>query len=568
MTITVSHKGTVTFDKPHVPYALSAATADQSASILKYLEQTGKLPPNLPLHLKQKMEESLARYFGQISGDKIEQFSDKAASIIQEELRTTEEAREGGTTAEVGLNPATGRSALTEFLSESVGEDIGAKMGVDFFLRIAREVVQGGVQFVAQNYDQTRVDEFPALELKRVYDRDVPRGSEKDPAGPENGWDDDDGRWQAACEASGDEDAQQVFDDTGRMVALKSSDIWQQLGDGAGGYTDTLGNPFAPFAFQSGMDTDEVSLKEATELGLLDEGEAAEPADVDFDTLFDLPKDLEARFAASVAHRALHAEDAGHEFHGNQWTHERSIPDDDVKAAIKSYTAKGGIMEGKMPATAGQRAKLDGWLKSGTTGEDKPLYQGTAFSDNEWESKFEQQTTTGSVIRLGSPSFSEDEHRVFGYKGGDVAVRYKLVGGMTGRDIQKYSVYPEEQEHLAASDNRYQVVAAEYQPNGGIWTVTVKQHQHTPVQSASSIAATTTIDSILAHSRSIQPQMDAARYGAATVALKAGDEAEANALLKGHGSYMGSCGHRIQGCRCGTVHTPISVDAPCSACAK
>jgi hypothetical protein len=53
------------------------------------------------------------------------------------------------------------------------------------------------------------------------------------------------------------------------MVALKSSSVWQQLGDGAGGYEDALGNPFAPFAFDSGMDTDEVSRDDVGKLGLI-----------------------------------------------------------------------------------------------------------------------------------------------------------------------------------------------------------------------------------------------------------------------------------------------------------
>jgi DNA topoisomerase-1 len=348
MTITVSHLGRVLIDKglrkPKTQQlrftrsaaaaiseevlqsncsqdrALSAALASESDALLTEMENSGKIPKNIPAPLREKMEESLNRYFADISSDKISQYLDKATQVVQDEIKTYEETRPEGKVAETGLNPATGRSALTSFIEDSLGEDIGAKMGMDFFLRIAREVAQGGVQFVAQNWDQTRVDEFPALEFHRVYEREVPRGSEKDPAGPENAWDDDEGRWLAAAEESGDEDAAKVFEDTGRCVALKSSDIWQSLGDGAGGYEDTLGNPFAPFAFNSGWDTDEVARDEAVELGLMDEGDEAEGADVDFDELFDLPKDLEARYAASVAHRVLFAEDAGHTFHGNQWT--------------------------------------------------------------------------------------------------------------------------------------------------------------------------------------------------------------------------------------------------------
>jgi hypothetical protein len=54
----------------------------------------------------------------------------------------------------------------------------------------------------------------------------------------------------------------------GRMVALKNDPIWQALGDGVGGYTDTLGNPWPPFAFSSGMNVVEVSADECEALGI------------------------------------------------------------------------------------------------------------------------------------------------------------------------------------------------------------------------------------------------------------------------------------------------------------
>ena len=72
----------------------------------------------------------------------------------------------------------------------------------------------------------------------------------------------------------------------GRMAALKSSGIWRALGDGEGGFNDTLGNPYPPFAFRSGMWTVELDRGEAEELGLLAEGEAAAAADFDLAELF------------------------------------------------------------------------------------------------------------------------------------------------------------------------------------------------------------------------------------------------------------------------------------------
>jgi len=81
------------------------------------------------------------------------------------------------------------------------------------------------------------LDLFPAHELVRFGTRRVPR-------------DDWHLRWKSAGEACGGEGASQG----GRMMARKDSPVWQALGDGAGGFTDTLGNPYPPFAFGSSMD--------------------------------------------------------------------------------------------------------------------------------------------------------------------------------------------------------------------------------------------------------------------------------------------------------------------------
>lgn len=73
-------------------------------------------------------------------------------------------------------------------------------------------------------------------------------------------------RWKAAGERVAWQGASRT-----KMVALKSSPIWQALGDGAGGFRDTLGNPYPPFAFGSSYEWVPVDRLEARELGLLDE---------------------------------------------------------------------------------------------------------------------------------------------------------------------------------------------------------------------------------------------------------------------------------------------------------
>ena len=73
-------------------------------------------------------------------------------------------------------------------------------------------------------------------------------------------------RWKAAGERVAWRGAHRT-----KMVALKNSPIWQALGDGAGGFRDTLGNPYPPFAFGSSYAWVHVDRLEARELGLLDE---------------------------------------------------------------------------------------------------------------------------------------------------------------------------------------------------------------------------------------------------------------------------------------------------------
>ena len=75
-------------------------------------------------------------------------------------------------------------------------------------------------------------------------------------------------RWLAAAESVDWEGVEPSGD---LFIALKSSPIWQAIGDGAGGYEDTLGNPFPPFAYNSGMDFERVSRETCATLDLPDD---------------------------------------------------------------------------------------------------------------------------------------------------------------------------------------------------------------------------------------------------------------------------------------------------------
>jgi len=141
-------------------------------------------------------------------------------------------------------------------------------------------------------------------------------------------------------------------------------------------------------------------------------------------------------------------------------------PSSDVIAGIKEYTARGGELHQRNPASTAQKEALREWLASGTTGTNITLWQGTAYSSAEWEEQWTKLTTPGNEIKLPSQSFSEDRVRTGGYKGGAEPVKFELVGGMRGRDIQAYSVYKEEAEHLAAEGNTYKVIGWDRTPSG------------------------------------------------------------------------------------------------------
>ena len=111
---------------------------------------------------------------------------------------------------------------------------------------------QGHGTFVAGN-DPVALDINPGQELVRVGNPEKPRD-----------WS---ARWEAALAATTRDGATSGP----RFVALKNHPVWQALGDGAGGYDDTLGNPWPPFAFLSSMAVIVVSREDCVELGILDE---------------------------------------------------------------------------------------------------------------------------------------------------------------------------------------------------------------------------------------------------------------------------------------------------------
>jgi hypothetical protein len=211
--------------------------------------------------------------------DLLQKYKDVVGSIIN----PVQVKREGqDQTVTEGMNPATAHEAILNLLKEqgyqaTPGEegtikDLSSDKRIKLVIDTNVQLAQGAGSFVQQNSDEDVVDLYPALELYRLEEKDKPRDWEH--------------RWMIAAQVARDPRAAAALEFKGRMVALKSSGIWQALGDGAGGYQDTLGNPYPPFAFNSGMWTEDVSRDDAVELGLIGAQEDAKPAAFDLASLF------------------------------------------------------------------------------------------------------------------------------------------------------------------------------------------------------------------------------------------------------------------------------------------
>lgn len=131
---------------------------------------------------------------------------------------------------------------------------------LDLILKTNRQMAASVARIEAQTPDT--LDDFPGWELMRFSGRRVPR-------------EDWHRRWAAAGDAVGWQGAARHTGEYPEwsFIALKSSPIWAALGSGAGGFRDTLGNPYPPFAYGSGLDWDDVERDRCETLGILQPGQ-------------------------------------------------------------------------------------------------------------------------------------------------------------------------------------------------------------------------------------------------------------------------------------------------------
>ena len=157
---------------------------------------------------------------------------------------------------EGSINQATARARLLETLSQMGHSPLdGGGLTNPASIRRLNLIIDTQRQMAAsvsriQTQTPAVLERWPAWELTRLVGKAVPR--EDWPA-----------RWRNAGESIGWEGALKD-----RFIALKTSPIWQALGDGAGGFRDTLGNPYPPFAYSSGMAWVAVDRETCERLGL------------------------------------------------------------------------------------------------------------------------------------------------------------------------------------------------------------------------------------------------------------------------------------------------------------
>lgn len=255
---------------------------------LQSLAQRQALPTNLDSHALSQLGPAFHRDNLVSAKNNIAGLMDDLKAVLEKIVNPTTQQRADRITpanpqgnVSGGLDPATARLQVKELMQQysysAAGGDAGtikdlaSDKRINLFLKTNVELSQGRGWFL-QSQDRPVLDAFPANELIRIEERAIKRDWHQ--------------RWRIAAAVAGDSDAARVLEFHGRMIALKDSGIWQALGDGAGGYEDTLGNPFPPFAFNSGMDVRDISYEQALALELLNPGERVEAAPFDLTKLF------------------------------------------------------------------------------------------------------------------------------------------------------------------------------------------------------------------------------------------------------------------------------------------
>jgi hypothetical protein len=188
--------------------------------------------------------------------------------------RVTESNPTGATTE--GLNFAQARVQTQQLLDElgyepdpekrGTIQDLSSDARVNLVLQTNVQMVQGEAWWL-QGQNAPVLDQWPAQELFRAEGRAKQRD-----------WLE---RFRRAGEQSGDPiGTGWTVTSDGRLIAIKNHKIWFLLGS-PDLFPDGLGQPWPPFAFNSGMDVRDVDRDETEQLGLIDPGDQVQPMTLD-----------------------------------------------------------------------------------------------------------------------------------------------------------------------------------------------------------------------------------------------------------------------------------------------
>jgi len=259
--------------------------ADQLQQVLAELQRRGVLPRQISSFQMRALERSIQRYGDYISQDGIKKVVEKLKAGLQDVMNPQQV---NGVTK--GETQGSLRGGLSNLINQySTAEGLGQAINLDFIIGTAAKIMGGAGRYIADN-STAQVALYPAWAFSRLAQRDTPRGFRKGKGGvlipvPDDDWPT---RWQEAGELAGDDNwlPWEGEAQTGRGVALKTSGIWQALGDLR---DDSLGNPFPPFAFNSGFGVSPVSRAECITLGLIDPKDEVTPPELNLEKLISIP---------------------------------------------------------------------------------------------------------------------------------------------------------------------------------------------------------------------------------------------------------------------------------------
>ena len=208
---------------------------------------------------------------------------------------------------------------------------------------------------------------FPAQEFLRVEPRRVPRTD-----------------WQTRWRAAGGK----LYG--GRMVALKSSDVWKNL--------SRFDRPYPPFDFGSGMGVEDIDRDEAIELGLLPKDEPVDEIP-DFDDALEtevslerIPEDL----VKEIAEKTPNCEIRGDKLVMRSKPPLPTFADAGLESA---KTWKPSIRETIISKSEAEKKLADGFTVKDVLGNPQTFSDETIHWRNNSQEKYEGDTV-GRLVRL------------------------------------------------------------------------------------------------------------------------------------------------------------------------